>query len=226
VFSAITAGMFGALGVQMPDAILRLLAIGGGGLIPVLAVAAVYDPRARPIEQRFEQGLGKLIPILTRLLLPLTLLVLVVYLFAIPFNFMEPFRNREVLIIYNAMLFAIMGLLVGATPVREDELAAGQQALLRGGILAVALLAVMVSLYALSATVYRTVLGGITLNRLAVIGWNSINIGILSWLIVKQFKDGRATWIRSLHSVFGAGITAYIVWTLFLILAMPLIFNY
>jgi hypothetical protein len=226
VFSAITAGMFGALGVQMPDAILRLLAIGGGGLIPVLAVAAVYDPRARPIEQRFEQGLGKLIPILTRLLLPLTLLVLVVYLFAIPFNFMEPFRNREVLIIYNAMLFAIMGLLVGATPVREDELTAGQQALLRRGILAVALLAVVVSLYALSATVYRTVLGGITLNRLTVIGWNSINIGILSWLVVKQFKDGRTTWIRSLHSVFGAGITAYIVWTLFLILAMPLIFNY
>jgi hypothetical protein len=33
-------------------------------------------------------------------------------------------------------------------------------------------------------------------------------------------------WVRSLHSVFGAGITAYIVWTLFLILAMPLIFNY
>jgi hypothetical protein len=226
VFSAITAGMFGALGVQMPDAILRLLVIGGGGLIPVLAVAAVYDPRARPIEQRFEQGLGKLIPILMRLLLPLTLLVLVVYLFAIPFNFMEPFRNREVLIIYNAMLFAVMGLLVGATPVREDELAAGQQTLLRGGILAVALLAVVVSLYALSATVYRTVLGGITLNRLTVIGWNSINIGILSWLVVKQFRDGRATWIRSLHSVFGAGITAYIVWTLFLVLAMPLIFNY
>ena len=225
-FAGITTAMFEALGVHIPDAVLRLLLAGGGGLIPVLAVASVYDPHARPIEQKFEQGLGKLISTLMRLLLPLTLLVLVAYLFVIPFNFMEPFRNRDVLIVYNVMLFAVMGLLVGATPVREDDLAPNQQALLRKGILAVALLAVVVSLYALSATVYRTALGGITINRLTIIGWNSINVGLLTWLVVKQFKAGPALWVRSLQSVFGVGITAYIAWTLFLILAVPLIFNY
>jgi len=225
-FAGITTAMFEALGVHIPDAVLRLLLAGGGGLIPVLAVASVYDPHARPIEQKFEQGLGKLISTLMRLLLPLTLLVLVAYLFVIPFNFMEPFRNRDVLIVYNVMLFAVMGLLVGATPVREDDLAPNQQALLRKGILAVALLAVVVSLYALSATVYRTALGGITINRLTIIGWNSINVGLLTWLVVKQFKAGPALWVRSLQAVFGVGITAYIAWTLFLILAVPLIFNY
>jgi hypothetical protein len=225
-FSGITVGMFEALGVHIPDAVMRLLLAGGGGLIPVLAVASVYDPHARPIGQKFEQGLGKLISTLMRLLLPLTLLVLVVYLFVIPFNFMEPFRNRDVLIIYNVMLFAIMGLLVGATPVREDDLAPGQQALLRKGILAVALLAAVVSLYALSATVYRTVLGGVTVNRLTIVGWNGINIGLLSWLIARQLKDGSTAWVRSLQSVFSVGITAYVVWTLFLILAVPLIFSY
>jgi len=225
-FAGITVGMFEALGVHVPDAIMRLLLAGGGGLIPVLAVASVYDPHARPVEQKFEQGLGKLISTLMRLLLPLTLLVLVVYLFVIPFNFMEPFRNRNVLIIYNVMLFAIMGLLVGATPVREDDLAPSHQALLRKGMLAVAFLAVVISLYALSATVYRTILGGMTINRLTVIGWNSINIGLLSWLIYRQFRDGPTTWIRSLQSVFGLGITAYVAWTLFLILAVPLIFNH
>jgi hypothetical protein len=225
VFAGITFGLFEALGVSIPDAIMRLLLAGGFGLIPVLAVASVYDPHLSPLEQRFERGLGKLISTLMRLLLPLTLLVLIVYLFVIPFNFMEPFRNRQVLIVYNVMLFAIMGLLIGATPVRGSDLPQKHQAALRKGILAVAILTVLVSLYALSATVYRTILGGITINRLTIIGWNGINIGILALLIYKQFRAGPSAWIRSLQSVFGLGTNGYIAWTIFLTLAIPLLFK-
>ena len=224
-FVGITIGMFDALDIKLSDEVMRILIAGGAGLVPVLAVAGVYDPHVRPIAQRFQQGLGKVIYTLMRLLMPLTLLVLVIYLFVIPFNFMEPFRKREVLIVYNVMLFAVMGLLVGATPVREWDLSEKQQSALRVGILAVAALAALVSLYALSATVYRTVLGGMTMNRLTVIGWNSINIGILALLIYKQFRDGRAQWIRSLQSTFSLGTVGYIAWGLFLTLAIPLLFK-
>ncbi len=96
---------------------MRLIAAGGAGLIPVIAVATIYDPLAEPKDQDFTQGLSKFIGTMMRLLLPLTLGVLVVYIFVIPFNFFQPFQNRDLLIIYNAMLFAIMGLLVGATPI-------------------------------------------------------------------------------------------------------------
>lgn len=225
VFVGITTSMFEALDVSIPDLFLRLLFAGGFGLIPVLAVVSVYDPRLSPIEQSFERGLGRIISTLMRLLLPLTLLVLIVYLFVIPFNFMEPFRNREVLIIYNVMLFAIMGLLIGATPARGDDLSPKYQPLLRKGVLAVAMLAVLVSLYAMSATVYRTILGGITINRLTIVGWNTINIAILAWLIYKQFKDGPSAWIRSLQSAFSVGTMAYVAWTIFLILGIPLLFG-
>ena len=57
-----------------------------------------------------------------RLLLPLTLGVLVIYIIVIPFYFFEPFNNRDVLIVYNLMLFAIMALLLGATPIRGADL--------------------------------------------------------------------------------------------------------
>lgn len=223
-FVTITFGMFEAIGVTIPDEIMRLLIAGGGGLIPGLAVASVYNPHFRPIEQRFERGLGKLISTLMQLLLPLTLLVLIIYIFVIPFNFMEPFRNRDVLIVYNVMLFAIMGLLMGATPVHEQDLPQKHQTVLRAGLLAVAVLATLVSLYALSATVYRTVLGGITINRLTIIGWNSINIGILALLVYKQIRNGPTEWLRSLQSVFSVGTNGYIVWTIFLILAIPILF--
>ncbi len=224
-FVGITIGMFNALDIKLSDEVMRALIAGGAGLVPVLAVAGVYDPHVRPIAQGFQQGLGKVIYTLMRLLMPLTLLVLVIYLFVIPFNFMEPFRKREVLIVYNVMLFAVMGLLIGATPVRAADLSEKQQSALRTAMLAVAGLAVLVSLYALSATVYRTVLGGMTMNRLTVIGWNSINIGILALLIYKQFRDSRAQWIRSLQLTFSLGMTGYIAWGLFLTLAIPLLFK-
>ena len=205
---------------------MRLLAAGGAGLIPVLAIASAYDPHVSPIEQDFKQGLSKLISTMMRLLLPLTLLVLIVNILFIPFNFMQPFRDRDVLIVYNVMLFAIMGLFIGAAPVQRDDLPPQHSNTLRKGILAVAILTVLISLYALSATVYRTIAGGITINRLTIIGWNSINIGILSILIYKQFKEGPTAWVRSLQSVFSKGIVAYIVWAVFLILAIPWLFNY
>jgi hypothetical protein len=225
VFGGITIGMFEALSISLPDLWLRLIAAGGFGLLPVLAVASVYDPSVSPQEQDFEQGLSKFIATMMRLLLPLTLGVLVIYIFVIPFNFWEPFESRDVLIVYNLMLFAIMGLLLGATPFHGDDLSPKLQRWLRLGILAVAILATLVSIYALSATAYRTFEGGITMNRLTILGWNSINITILIGLIYKQWKDGRDRWIPALQTIFSLGTNAYVLWTAFLLLAIPWLFR-
>jgi hypothetical protein len=224
-FGAITVGMFTALSITLPDAVIRLIVAGGFGLIPIVALASAYDPSLEPHAQDFSQGLSKFVTTMMRLLLPMTLIVLVIYILIIPFNFMQPFNNRDVLIVYNVMAFAIMGLLIGATPIQTDDLSFKIQSALRNGILAVAALAILVSLYALSAVIYRTVLGGITINRVTIIGWNTINITILVLLIIKQFKSGRQAWVDSLRWTFGIGTNAYLVWTLFLIIAIPLIFR-
>jgi len=225
VLGGITFGMFAALNVDIPDLWMRLIIAGGYGLLPTLAVATIYDPTLEPSAQDFTQGLSKFIATMMRLLLPLTLAVLVIYVFVISFNFMEPFRQREVLIVYNIMLFAIMGLLMGATPIRKNDLSQSMQAWLRSGILAVAILGALISIYAMSATVYRTVQWGITVNRLTIIGWNTINIGVLIALIVKQFKDGRDKWIESLQQVFSYATNAYVFWGLFLVVVIPLLFR-
>jgi len=222
-FGAITVGMFAALGIELPEIWLRLIAAGGFGLLPVLAVATVYDPRVPASEQDFDQGLSKFVTTMMRLLLPLTLKVLVIYVLVIPLNYLAPYENRDVLIVYNLMLFAILGLLLGATPLRQDGLSPSLQTWLRRGILAVAILGALVSLYALFATVFRTLQGGLTLNRLTIIGWNSINIGILMWLIVRQLLDGRERWVASLQTVFSLATNGYLGWTVFLLIAAPLL---
>ncbi len=60
---------FAALGIELPELVLRLIAAGGVGLLPVLAVATTYDPRVRPAEQDFDQGLSRFVATLMRLLL-------------------------------------------------------------------------------------------------------------------------------------------------------------
>jgi hypothetical protein len=226
LFTGITFGLFQALGMEPPDVVIRLFIAGGAGLLAVLAVAVIYDPTVEPARQAFDEGLSKLIATLMRLLLPLALLVLVIYLGFIPFNFSEPFENRDVLIIYNAMLFAVIALLVGATPVSRAEL--GQpptQTWLRRGLIALAALALIVSLYALAAILYRTAIDRLTPNRLTFIGWNVINIGILVWLLIKQWQARRGDWLAALQATFAAGMFAYVLWVLVIILALPWLFG-
>jgi hypothetical protein len=224
-FGMITLGMFAALNITLPDIIVRLIVAGGMGLIPIMAVATMYDPHVEPEAQDFNQGLSKFVFTMMRLLLPLTLIVLVIYLFVIPFNFTAPFLNRNLLIVYNVMQFAIIGLLIGATPLKLDDLSPKIQIWLRRGIIAVAILALVISLYALSAVCYRTAIDGITLNRLTIIGWNIINIAILGFMIYTQFQQQASPWHERLQNVFSRATTAYLVWSIFLVLALPLIFR-
>ena len=225
LFTGITAGLFQALNVEIPNGVMRLFIAGGVGLVAVTAVAVMYNPAVPPAEQPFNEGLSKLVALLMRIMLPLTLLVLIVYLLFIPFNFRAPFENRDVLIVYNAMLFAVVALLVGATPISLAGMSPRLERWLRWGIIAVAALALLVSLYALAAILYRTALDRLTPNRLTIIGWNIINIGLLFLLLLYQLRPKEGRWLQGLYRSYSAGTVAYAFWTLAVILALPWLFG-
>lgn len=225
LFIAITNGLFMALDIELPEVVKRLLFAGGGGLIPVLATAVTYDPRMPPGQQAFGEGLSKLLALLLRLLLPLTGLVLIAYLAFVPFNFRAPFDNREVLISHNAMLFAVVALLVGVTPRSTDDVLPGLARWLRRGIVALAALALLVGLHALAAMLYRTALDGLTPNRLTFIGWNIINIGLLSLVLGSQVRAREGQWIPALHRAYRVGTVAYACWALAMLLLLPWLFS-
>jgi len=224
IFATIALAMFRVLSFDIPDSLNRLLYVGTAGLVPVLAIASIYDPHLPPAQQDFQRGVGRLIITFPRILLGLSLVVLVAYVISIPFNFMAPFTNRDVLITYNGMLFAIMGLLVGATPVAAPGLAPRSERALRLGIQAVAGLVILISLYALAAVLYRTFNDVLTINRLTVIGWNLINLGLLIWLLIRQRQAAPEAWIEALHGVFALGGRLYLGWALFITLATPWLF--
>ena len=225
IFATVTFGLFNALSIDLPNVVQRLIFAGGGGMLPVLAVAIIYNPLVAPEEQDFSQGLSKFLSNLLHIMILPTLLVAVLYVFFIPFNFTEPFYNRDVLFIYNGMLFAVIALLVGATPINSRDISPRLQFWLRYAIMAVAALAALVSLYALAAIVYRTWMDGITMNRLTVIGWNIINIAVLTILLYQQFNIDETHWANGLKKAFNIATIAYTAWAAFIILAVPLLFH-
>lgn len=224
VFTAVAFGLFQALGIELPELVMRLFFAGGAGLLPVLAVATVYRPDASPLAQSFSQGLGKLIVTINRLLLPLTLLVLAIYIGFIPFNFMQPFYNREVLIVYNGMLFGVMALLVGAIPVHDADLSPRLGLFLRRVIVAVVILALLVSFYAITVIFYRTWQGGFTPNRVTVIGWNLVNIVLLLVLLYKQRQAKAGNWLAAIRKTISIGMSLYIIWGTAVVLLLPWLF--
>lgn len=225
IFTGITTALFDALNVSLSDLVVRLFVAGGGGLIPVLVVAILYDPNRNPGQQSFSEGLSKLVALLMRILLAPTVLVLLIYLAFIPFNFRQPFVNRDVLIIYNVMLFAVMVLLAGATPVQGAEPAERVQRWLRWGIVAAATLALIVGLYAFAAITYRTAIDKLTPNRIAFIGWNLINIGILMLLLIRQFQSGPDRWSEKLRRTFATAMLPYAIWTVAVLAVTPWLFR-
>lgn len=225
MFAMITTQLFEALSISLDEVYIRLIFFGGSGLIPILAVVSIYDPHNLPLDQDFKQGLSRFTTTMMRILLPLTLIVLIVYIVVIPFNFMEPFRHRDVLIVYNIMLFAVMGLMIGVTPVFAEELSPKVSRWLAAGVVAVAILTVAVNLYALSAILYRTFTAELTINRLTIIGWNVINIVILITIFVRILRGKREAWAEKIKPVLSRGALAYMVWSLFVLIVIPLVFR-
>jgi hypothetical protein len=224
IFVLITVALFQTLDIALEEPALRLLLAGGAGLIPVIAVSSVYDTPLPPERQEFRRGFGKILAILMQALLVLSLIVMVIYILVIPFNFSQPFVNRETLIIYNVVLIAVMGVLIGVTPFASGDLSPRMQQLVRTGILVLAVMVAGVSVYALAAVLYRTAQDTLTMNRLTIIGWNVINIAILLLLLVRQALGGRANWIASLHVTFRWAAVLYLAWALIVTVASPLIF--
>lgn len=222
VLVSISGGLFTLFSVDFPDWLMRLALVGGGGMVPILVAAMVYDPTRPPSAQPFDEGLGKVMRLVLQVALPVSLLVLVVYVALIPFHAREPLYNRDALIVYTAMLFGVMALLLGVTPVREQ---AGTPWVHRG-MLALVVLALLVGGYALYALLYRTWRGMLTPNRLAFVGWDVLNVGLLAWLLVALIRKEEGTgWVRRVQRVFARGAGGYALWALLMLLTIPWAFG-
>ncbi len=221
IFYGLTFGLFSLLGISFSAAFNRTVFALGIGVIPVLALASAYDPSVPPMNQRWTTGLARILKILTRLLLPLALGVLAIYVFwFIPSYFWSPFKEREVLIVYNATLITIIAMLIVAVPGLEEKFSSKLYSALRYAIVSTGLLTFLLNAYALAAIISRTYRGGLTPNRHAVLGWNVVTLAILAVAVIRLWIPKSDKWEEDFQYSIGQFFMLPIIWSLWVTLAL------
>lgn len=223
LFAALTFGIFEVLGVTLPESRLVVLAGFGVGAIPLLAFGVAYDPTLSPAAQDGRAGLTRTMRLVARILLPLALFVLLVYvLWFIPTHFMKAFEEREALIVFNATIMAILVLLTVAVSGPEPVGSETPGALFRLAVMAMIALTLLLNLYALAAVSSRAIEAGLTPNRLAVVGWNVVTLVILGGSAVRLWTRSDEPWVPVLRDAIGGLSPLAAAWAAALLLALPL----
>lgn len=226
IFLGLTYGIFAVLGINLPQDGLQAAAAWGIGAIPVLALASVYDPTAAPVAQDWTTGLTRILRILTQLTLPLTLSVLVVYVFwFVPAYFWRPFQEREVLIVYNATILAILVLLTVVVSGPVGERSPLQDTLLRYAVLALGVLILLLNVYALAAIASRTSEFGLTPNRYAVFGWNIVTLLMLAVVGIRLWRGRLDPWVYIFRESIARVSVLAVAWVLWVLVGLPLSFD-
>ena len=226
LFLGLTHGIFHVMGIKLSQTLLQTVAAWGIGVIPILALASVYDPTAAPVVQNWDTGLARILRILTRLILPLTLGVLTVYVFYfIPAYFWRPFQEREVLIVYNATIMAILVLLTAVVAGPDEQRSPRQDIILRYAVLALGILTLVLNAYALTVIVSRTFEFGLTPNRYTVFGWNIVTLLILAVIVIQTWRTPSEQWISTFRESIARVSVLAVAWALWVLLGLPLSFR-
>ncbi|OKL38473.1 DUF4153 domain-containing protein [Pontibacter flavimaris] len=215
LMTGITIGLFAIIGIQIEEFYAAYIGVFGLAAIPIVAT---YLTQTNP------QLVNKVSPVIAKIFSPLVLLMLTIYLIAIPFSGKDPYTDRDFLILFNVLLIGVMALIFFsiADKSRSEQDTAGTWVLLL-----LAIVTVIVNSIALSAILFRIAEWGITPNRLAVLGSNILMLVHL--LLVTR------TLLRSLTKKEDMGavgrtiafyLPVYFVWAAVVVFLFPVIFGF
>ena len=167
---------------------------------------------------------NRISPIIARIFAPIVLITLFGFLVSLFLNPSSIFKSRELLIIFNFVLFAVMAIILFSLTLRmENSINQSGKKILA----LLALLTCIANLLALSAIVYRLASYGFTPNRTAVLGANLLMFTHLSGICYELFISVRRnTSLELVENRIARWIPFYAAWVAIVVFLFPLIFSY
>ena len=214
VLVGLTAGMFGAIGIDFEPVFEDWVPCG---VLGALIVASwLVEAKQSVIEN--------MAPVLTRLFTPLFALALLAFLGTMVFTGRGIDIERNALIAFDLVLVLVLGLLLYSISARDPEAPPGTFDLLLVLLLVSALVADAFALAAIGARISEF---GFTPNRVAALGENAILLGNLGWstVLYLRFLRGRGPF-ASLERWQTAYLPVYSVWAAIVVIVFPPIFGY
>jgi len=215
VLTAFTVVLFDTLGVDPEEFI-------GSWLLPCGAAGAVLV--AAWLVEAKQSVIENMAPVLTRLFTPLFAAVLVTFLCALLVTGGGLDVDRDTLIQFNLLLVVVLGLLLYSLSARDPGAPRGAFDGMQVVLLAGALLADTVALWAIAARLSEF---GSSANRLAALGMNAILLVNLAWstVLYVRFVRGRGS-LRALERWQTDYLPVYAIWAAIVVIVFPPAFGY
>lgn len=215
VLTALSLGVFQTIGVDLEPVVAAwILPCGAAGA--VIVVAWLVEARQAVMEN--------VAPVLTGVFTPLFALMLVAVLvgMALTGNIID--ADRDVLLLFDALLVFVVGLVLYATSARAAD---ARPTLMDAAQLVLVASALLVDVLALVAMLGRITEFGLTPNRTAALGLNVVLLGNLfwsAWLLSAFLRRRRPP--ADLERWQTAYLPVYAAWALTVVAVFPPLFGF
>lgn len=215
VLMGLTGGVFAAIGLDAGTVVSEwIMPMGAAGAI--LVAAWLVEAKKAVIEN--------IAPVLARLFTPLLTAVLLALIAAYLIQGRLVEGDRDLLIMFDVVLVAVLALLLYSYSARDPLVRAGWfervQAVMIGS-------ALVLDAFVLMAMLGRIGAYGASPNKLASLGLNLILLANLAWAMVLQvrFIAGRVTF-AVLEDWQTRYIVVYVAWALVVVVVFPVLFRF
>lgn len=215
LFSALTIQLFELIGIKIEKMYTEHILIWGLAAIPFLATYLI---------QNNAQLINKVSPVIAKIFTPLVFINLLIYIVAIIYTKKYPYQDRNLLLIFNALLIGVMALILFSVAEAGRGVNHKINLLILFGL---SLVTIIVNCIALSAISFRIIQWGISPNRLAVLVGNIlifINLLMVSYqLFLTAFKNAEVEEVEKSIALF---LPIYGIWTGLVTFLFPLVFHF
>ena len=209
--SLMTISLFALIGMEISRFYMQNIAVAGAAASPVLAAWLI---------SQFPSVTGKVVPLIARIFTPMVLISAVIYLPAILVSGVRLSENRDFLVMFNLLLFAVMAIIVFSLS-EMDRSATSRIHLYM--LLSLVVVTLLINSLALAAIITRLT-EGFTPNRTAVL---LSNLVVFIHLLVMLPVLWSVCFRQQPYTRIGKAVTRYlplyILYTLFVILIFPLL---
>jgi len=214
LFTALSILLFDMIGIQLSSIYEKYIFRWVIGAFPLFSCYVILNNPSL---------VNRISPIIARIFAPIVLLTLFGFLVSLAFDPAKIFNSRELLIVFNLVLVAVMAIVLFSLTIRNE----GSAAEASKKILALlTLLTCVANLLALSAILYRLASYGFTPNRTAVLGANLIMFAHLSGITYQLLKGIRNNHsMNAVENTIARWIPLYTIWAAIVVFAFPYIFN-
>lgn len=214
LLTGITIGLFSLIDMHISDFYFNYVVIWGLAAAPLVAAHLVS----------VNPGLvHRVSPLIARIFTPLVLVTLILYLFAVLSSGKDPYNDREFLLLFNLLLIGVMAIIFFSIAESTESGLSGITSKIL--LLSLSMVSSILNAIALSAIFFRIAEWGITPNRVAVAGANTlflIHLIIISLTLRGVIKNKENT--QKVGRTIASFLPVYVLWAAVVTFLFPILF--